>query len=431
MPKSNSLNILLIGSGGREDALAWKISSSALLRNLYIAPGNPGSARFGENVPIDALDFPALIEFARAKKIDLTVVGPEEPLSRGIVNQFEKAGLTIFGPTQAAARLESSKSFMKEILRRANAPTARYEVCENYQSAIDALKNFDQNLVVKADGLCAGKGVVVADNYDQAREAIKTMMLDRKFGAAGERIILEEKLDGEEASVFAFCDGSNIELTPAAQDHKRIFENDRGPNTGGMGAYSPAPIVTPEMFDLIRSSILEPTVATMAATGNLYKGILYAGLMIDNGQPKILEFNCRFGDPECQPLMARLKSDLVPIALACAEGTLDRIEPVEWSDLAALSVVMAANGYPGEYKTGAIIEGLDRAETLEDALIFHAGSKRNKRGQICVNGGRVLSVTGLGATIADAAKAAYRGVEKISWGDQRYRKDIGWRALGK
>lgn len=426
------MKILVVGSGGREHALVWKISQSPLVEGVYVAPGNAGTARMKkvENVTIGADEIGLLAQFAEEKEVDLTVVGPEAPLADGIVDAFLRDELLIFGPSKAAARLEGSKVFMKEVLTKAGVPTAKYEVHTDRDEAVAALERFGETVVVKADGLAAGKGVVVASNRDEAVAAIEMMLVDNKFGDAGATIILEETLPGEEASILAFCDGKNVVMMPSSQDHKRIGDGDTGPNTGGMGAYSPAPVVTPEMADWIEENVMKKTVATLAEMGAPYKGILYGGLMIGPDGPKVLEFNVRFGDPECQPIMKRMDSDIVPILMACAEGNLEGVK-VDWSDEAAVCVVMAAGGYPGSYEKGKVITDIDDADELPGVTVFHAGTLPNAIGQIATSGGRVLGVTATGADVKEAIDRAYAGVATIKFDGEQHRSDIGAKALGR
>lgn len=424
----DKLNILVAGGGGRESALAWKISQSPLAGRIYAAPGNAGTARVAENVPIDAEDIAGLVKLAKEKSIDLAVVGPEAPLVGGIVDAFQKAGILAFGPSGKAAQLEGSKIFMKELLREAGVPTARYEAIVDREAAMAALDRFGEKVVVKADGLAAGKGVVVAGSRAEAAEAVDAMMTRKTFGEAGARIILEEALEGEEASIMAFCDGENYVMMPSSQDHKRIGEGDTGPNTGGMGAYSPAPVITGEMGRWIEKNIIRKTMEAMAARGRPYRGVLYAGLMITGDGPKVLEFNCRFGDPECQPVMTRMKSDIVPVLLACARGDLSGVE-LSWFDKHAVCVVMASKGYPGRYEKGKVIHGLSEAEAMEGVFVFHAGTKLSEDGKVTTAGGRVLGVTAVGEAIQDAIDTVYAAVSRISWDGAVYRKDIGRRAV--
>jgi len=421
------MKILVIGSGGREHALVWKIAQSPLVTKVYCAPGNPGIAELAENVAIKVDDLPGLLAFAKKEQIGLTVVGPELPLSLGIVDLFEDNGLTVFGARKNAAIIEASKAFSKDLMKKYHVPTAAYEVFTEIEPAIAFLDTLGLPVVVKADGLAAGKGVIIAQTRDEAIETITDMLSGNAFGNAGSRVVVEEFLRGEEASFLAFTDGSNIIPLASAQDHKAIFDGDKGPNTGGMGAYSPAPVVTPAIHEKVMQEVMRRTVDGMAAEGRPYRGVLYAGLMIDGGEIKTLEFNARFGDPECQPLLMRMKSDIVPVLLATAQGDISSIT-LEWHDKAAVCVVMAAGGYPGDYRKGDEITGLDKAAAIDDLFVFHAGTAR-KEGSFVTNGGRVLGVTALGTTVRDAIARAYDGVAAITWPGVQYRTDIGNKAL--
>lgn len=421
------MKILIIGSGGREHTLAWKIAQSPLVNKLYCAPGNAGTKMVAENVPIEADNLKALLKFAKEQKIDLTIVGPEAPLVLGLVDLFEKQGLKVYGPSQAAAQLEGSKIFSKEKMQKYGVPTASFKVFDNPQEAYDYCCKQSFPLVVKADGLAAGKGVVIAKDLEEVEEAIQDMMVKKIFGEAGERILIEECLKGEEASILAFCDGKNVISMVSSQDHKRIFDNDQGPNTGGMGAYSPAPVVTDEVMRFAQEKVLQPMVTGMAKDGIPYKGILYAGLMLTEKGPQVLEFNCRFGDPETQAVLPRLKSDLIPILLAGCEGRLNEVQ-LDWNEKTTVCVVLASKGYPGSYEKGREIKGLEVARQFEDVVIFHAGTKEEDN-KILTSGGRVLGVTAFGNTIRDAINLAYQAIEKISFDGMQYRKDIGKKAL--
>ena len=423
------MKILVIGSGGREHALVWKIAQSPLVTRIFAAPGNPGIGCLAENVALKVDDLPGLLAFAKKEQIDLTVVGPELPLSLGIADLFEEYGLKVFGARRNAALIESSKAFSKDLMKKYNVPTAFYEVFTEIDPAIAFIERHGAPIVVKADGLAAGKGVVVADTKDEAIAAVREMLSGNAFGDAGSRVVIEEFLKGEEASFLAFTDGRNIIPLASAQDHKAIFDGDKGPNTGGMGAYSPAPVVTAAIHDKAMNEVMRRTVDGMAAEGRLYRGVLYAGLMIDGDSVKTLEFNARFGDPECQPLLMRMKSDIVPILTAVADGDISGIE-IEWHDMASVCVVMAAAGYPGDYPKGDVISGLDEAAKIDDLFVFHAGTGE-KDGQFVTSGGRVLGVTGKGATVADAIEKAYEGVAAISWDGVQFRTDIGRKALGR
>ncbi|SHI81736.1 phosphoribosylamine--glycine ligase [Malonomonas rubra DSM 5091] len=423
------MKVLVVGGGGREHALCWKIAQSPLVETLYCAPGNPGIAEVAECVNIAADEIETLCEFAQAEKIDLTVVGPEVPLTMGIVDTFQEAGLEVFGPNKAAAQIEGSKGFSKNLMAKYNIPTADYQSFTEHADAVAYIKEQGAPIVVKADGLAAGKGVIVAMTEEQAIAAVDDIMLDQVFGDAGASVVIEEFMDGEEASFFAFTDGKNILPLASSQDHKRVYDNDEGPNTGGMGAYSPAPVVTAELHDVIVDTVVKPTIAGMAQDGCPYSGILYVGLMIKEGKPRVVEFNARFGDPEAQPLLIRMKEDIVPILQACARGELNQ-SSLEWHDKAAVCVVMASGGYPASFEKGLPISGLDEAAKIEDMVVFHAGTA-SKDGKIVNNGGRVLGVTGLGTTVKDAIDKAYDGVAAIDWQNVHYRKDIGARALNR
>ncbi len=421
------MKVLVIGGGGREHALVWKISQSPRVEKVYCAPGNAGIAALAQCVPINAEDNEALLAFAREEKIDLTVVGPEGPLSTGIVDDFEAAGLKVFGASRAAAQIEASKSFAKRLMVKYEIPTAAGQSFTDYESAERYVRQIQVPVVVKADGLAAGKGVMVCDTPEEALDALRRIMVEKAFGEAGDRVLVEERLTGEEASFLAFTDGKTVLPLPSSQDHKAVFDEDRGPNTGGMGAYSPAPVVDRTMRDRIMKEVMLPTVKAMAAEGRPYKGVLYAGLMIDRDTPRVLEFNGRFGDPEAQPLLMRLKSDIVDIMEAAIEGRLDTCR-LEIDKRAAVCVVMASGGYPGAYQKGAVISGLDRAARLADVRVFHAGTERRDQ-DIVATGGRVLGVTALGETVAAAVEKAYAAVAAISWEDVHFRKDIGGKAI--
>jgi phosphoribosylamine--glycine ligase len=420
------MNILILGSGGREHALAWTIAASPLTARLICAPGNAGIAQVAECAALDLSQHAAVIAFAKANKIDLVVVGPEAPLCTGIVDDLEAAGIKAFGPSKAAARLEGSKGFTKDLCQANKIPTAAYERFKSAAPAKDYVRRQGAPIVVKADGLAAGKGVVVAETVDEALTAID-MIFGGGVGSAGSEVVVEEFLIGEEASFFALCDGETAIALASAQDHKRAFDGDKGPNTGGMGAYSPAPVMTPELTQRTMDEIVLPTVRAMKAMGAPFKGVLFAGLMITEKGPQLIEYNCRFGDPECQVMMLRLMSDLVPALLAARDGLLKNFD-LRWYPRAALTVVMAANGYPGEYRKGSAIEGLAEAAALEQVAIFHAGTKA-EAGRILAVGGRVLNVCGLGRTIGEAQARAYAAVDKIRWPGGFCRRDIGWRAV--
>jgi len=422
------MNILIVGSGGREHALAWKIAASPMCDALFCAPGNAGIAQEAECVPIPADDLVSLIAFAKNEAIDLVVVGPEAPLVAGLVDRLEEAGVAAFGPSARAAILEGSKGFMKDLCAKYAIPTAAYGRFADLDEAKAFVRKRGAPIVVKADGLAAGKGVILCQTEDEALAALDQIMAKRAFGTAGAEVVIEEYLTGEEASFLALVDGENALPLASAQDHKAVGDGDTGPNTGGMGAYSPAPILTEALQREVMDTIMRPTVAAMAAEGRRFKGVLYAGLMITEEGPKVLEFNVRFGDPECQPLMMRLKSDLVPALLAARDGTLKSFD-LRWRDDVALCVVMAANGYPGAYQKGTAIGGLERI-TGDDVIVFHAGTSFQDS-RIVATGGRVLGVTALGPDIAAAQKRAYEAVDLIEWPDGFCRRDIGWRAVGR
>ena len=421
------MKILVIGGGGREHALVWKIAQSPLVNKIYCAPGNPGTATLAENLSIGVDQLDKLLAFAYENKIDLTVVGPEQPLSLGIVDLFESHGLKVFGPSQKAAFIEGSKAFSKDLMKKYNVPTAAYGVFTDQVEAEAFINRTGAPIVVKADGLAAGKGVIIAQTCEEAISAVRDMLSGNAFGAAGSRVVIEEFLTGEEASFLVITDGKNVIPLASAQDHKAIFDGDLGPNTGGMGAYSPAPVVTPAIHEKAMELVIRPTVDGMAAEGRPYRGVLYAGLMVKDGEVKTLEFNARFGDPECQPLLMRMKSDIVPVLLAVAGGDLADAG-IEWHDKAAVCVVMASEGYPGDYRKGDVISGLDQAAEIDDLYVFHAGTAE-KDGACVSAGGRVLGVTALGTTVKDAITSAYQGVSRIAWAGVQYRSDIGKKAL--
>jgi phosphoribosylamine--glycine ligase len=421
------MNVLLIGSGGREHAIAWKLAQSKNLTKLFIAPGNPGTALCGQNIPVGPDDTNKLLEFARQNKVELVVVGPEDPLAAGIVDKFESAGIKAFGPSGKAAQLEADKAFAKQLMRSSSVSTAESRTFDRFEDAKSYIASRDEPVVVKAAGLAKGKGVYVCDDPADGILAAEKVMCDRIFGPAGDRIIVEDKLLGEEASILAFVDGRNIYLMESSQDHKPIGDGDTGPNTGGMGAYSPAPVVTEDLMNQITREILVPTVDGMNRSGALYKGVLYAGLMITAGGPRVLEFNVRFGDPETQPILIRLKNDLLEVLLAVCDGTLDQVK-LEWDPRPAVCVVMASGGYPDDYQKGKKITGLEEAGKLEDVVVFHAGTKE-QNGQIITSGGRVLGVTALGRTIADAKTQAYQAVDKINFDGAYCRRDIADKAI--
>jgi len=418
------MRVLIIGSGGREHALAWKIAQSPKVNKIYCAPGNAGTASVAENIDISPDNIQALLNFALIKGIGLTVVGPEQPLVKGIADSFEESGLRVFGPSQRAAEIEGSKVFCKDLMKKYGIPTARYESF----NSLDQVKLFtkeDEPVVVKASGLASGKGVVLCRNGKEARSAIQSIMQGKVFGNAGDQVVIEEFLTGQEVSLLAFTDGKTILPLESAQDHKAAFDDDKGPNTGGMGAYSPAPIFTDELKKKVVDEIMIPTVRAMAKEGRYYRGILYAGLMLTESGPKVLEFNARFGDPETQPIMMRIKNDIVPIFEACIDGTL-ATQTLQWKPESTVCVVMAAKGYPGSYEKGNEITGLNLDEN-QQAMVFHAGTKLDN-GKVLTNGGRVLGVTALGLNINQAIKNAYSVVDKIKWDGIHFRKDIGSKA---
>lgn len=423
------MKVLVIGNGGREHALAWKAAQSPLVTKVFVAPGNAGTALEPnlENINIKANDISGLLNFAQQQQIDLTIVGPEVPLVLGVVDSFKKAGLNIFGPTKSAAQLEGSKAFTKDFLARHQIPTAEYQTFTEIDPAIAYIRDKGAPIVIKADGLAAGKGVIVAMTLEEAENAVRDMLAGNAFGDAGHRVVIEEFLTGEEASFIVMVDGKHVEPMATSQDHKRVGDGDTGLNTGGMGAYSPAPVVTDEVFTKVMEQIIYPTVNGMAQEGNVYVGFLYAGLMIDKqGNPKVIEFNCRFGDPETQPIMMRMQSDLIELCLAAVNGQLSTVKS-NWDRRPALGVVMAAGGYPGEYNTQDTIIGLP-TELTADCKVFHAGTIFEK-GHVLTNGGRVLCVTALGDTVLEAQQRAYQQVDKIHWHGYFYRHDIGYRAI--
>ncbi|CAN7633098.1 phosphoribosylamine--glycine ligase [Bosea sp. LjRoot9] len=420
------MNILLIGSGGREHALAWAISGSPLCDRLYIAPGNPGTAQCGENVVLDITDHSAVASFCKLHGIDLAVIGPEGPLVDGIADDLIAAGIKTFGPSKAAAQLEGSKAFTKELCAEFGIPTAGFGRFTDANEAKAYVASQGAPIVIKADGLAAGKGVVMAETLTEANEAID-MMFSGGLGAAGAEVVIEEWMIGEEASFFALCDGAHAIAMASAQDHKRVGDGDTGPNTGGMGAYSPAPVMTPALEEQVMAEIIRPTLTGMIARGIPFKGILYAGLMITAQGPKLIEYNVRFGDPECEVLMPRLKSDIVPALLASCDGVLDAFD-LRWSEEAALTVVLAAKGYPARPEKGSVIKGVEKAAALDDVLVFHAGTKQTAT-DLVADGGRVLNVVGLGKTVSEAQGRAYAAVALIDWPGGFCRRDIGWQAV--
>ncbi len=426
------MNVLIIGGGGREHALAWKTAQSDKVNQVFVAPGNAGTALEPNltNVAIGVEDIDAQVAFAKENQIALTIIGPEVPLVLGVVNAFKAAGLKCFGPDKDAAQLEGSKAFSKDFLAKHNIPTATYDVFTEIAPAHAYLDKVGAPIVIKADGLAAGKGVILADTIEEAKEAVSDMLAGNKFGDAGSRVVIEEFLVGEEASFIVMADGKNILPMATSQDHKARNNGDTGPNTGGMGAYTPAPVVTPEIHDRIMETVIKPTIEGMAKDGLPYTGFLYAGVMIDaNGVPKVLEFNCRFGDPETQPIMMRLQSDLAELCLAAIDGKLDSVT-AKWDQRAALGVVMAAGGYPDTYRKADVISGLENA-SASDLKVFHAGTALNDNGDVITSGGRVLCITALGDSVSAAQKRAYEGLKQVSWEQAYYRTDIGHRAVSR
>jgi phosphoribosylamine---glycine ligase len=422
------MHILLLGSGGREHALAWKIAASPLVTKLWCAPGNAGIAREAECLAVDITDHAAVIDFCRQNSVDFVVVGPDAPIAAGMVDDLNVAGFKAFGPTKAAGRLESSKHFTKALCRDNNIPTAKYQHFSDAEAAKAYVRQQGAPIVVKADGLAAGKGVVVAMSEPEALEAVD-MMFGGGFGGAGAEVVIEEFMEGEEASFFALCDGEHALPLATAQDHKRAFDGDRGPNTGGMGAYSPAPVMTDAINARVMDEMIMPTLRALKAMGTPYKGVLYAGVMVTKDGPKLVEYNARFGDPECQVLMLRMMSDIVPALMACADGQLKNFS-LRWYDDVALTVIMATRGYPGDYGKGSVIRGLDEAARVEGAEIFHAGTVA-KDGQILANGGRVLNICASGKTVGEAQSRAYQAVGRIQWPEGFCRRDIGWQAVAR
>ncbi|RMG73382.1 MAG: phosphoribosylamine--glycine ligase [Nitrospirae bacterium] len=421
------MKVLVVGGGGREHAIVWKLSQSKRVEKIYCAPGNAGISELAECVDIPLNDMEGLVNFAKYEWIDMTIVGPEDPLSKGIVDQFEKNGLKVMGPRKDAAEIEASKVYAKEFMKKYNIPTAEYRVFTSYLHAEEYVRMKGAPIVIKADGLAAGKGVIVAKTVDEAIDALKRIMKDRAFGSAGDRVVVEECLSGEEASYLVFTDGETILPMASSQDHKRVFDNDQGPNTGGMGAYSPAPVVTREVEEKILEKVMKPAIRGLKREGRKYKGVLYAGLMIKDGEPYVLEFNCRFGDPETQPLLTRLDTDLLEIALAISEEKLSSMV-LEWKPEASVCVVAASGGYPGSYEKGKPIKGLDAVKAMEKVVVFHAGTAF-RDGEIVTSGGRVLGVTALGKDIKEARDRAYSAIEKIEFEGMHYRRDIAQKAL--
>lgn len=427
------MRILVIGSGGREHALCWKIVQSPKCDKLYCAPGNGGISELAEIVDIKTDEIEGLLNFAKSEKIDLTVVGPEAPLVAGVVDRFEKEGVRIFGPRKELAKLEGSKVFAKELMKRLDVPTADFKIFDRYDEALKYVGTKNGPIVVKADGLCAGKGVIVCRTIAEAKDALKKIMVDRIFGESGNRVIVEDCLEGEEASIIVISDGTNVAPLASSQDHKRIFDNDKGNNTGGMGAYSPAPIVTDVVFKGIMEQVINPVIKGLAGSGKPYKGVLYAGIMLTRDGPKVLEFNVRFGDPETQAILPRLKSDLVGIIENSIDGKLGNYK-LDWDSRSCVSVVIASGGYPGDYEKGFQINGLDETACLKDVVVFHAATLLGKRSTdkhntYITNGGRVLNVTALGDNMQDAIDICYNAARRIRFDKMHYRKDIGWRAI--
>ena len=426
------MKVLVVGSGGREHALCWSIAASPLCDKLYCAPGNAGIAAEAECVPIGADDVPALVDFAKSEAIDFVVVGPEAPLCAGLVDRLTEAGIKAFGPSAAAAQLEGSKGFMKDLCAKYDIPTAAYGRFSDAEAAKAYIREQGAPIVVKADGLAAGKGVTVAQTLDEALAAVDDALLDGRFGAAGAEVVVEAFLAGEEVSVFAICDGNTALVLASAQDHKAVYDGDKGPNTGGMGAYSPAPVMDDDLAARVEAEFIKPTMAAMAAEGCPYQGVLFAGLMVDEKGPKLLEYNVRFGDPECQVLMTRLMSDVLPALIAAADGVLDTFDLRWYDDEVALTVVMASEGYPGDYEKGTEIKGIDTAMAAnENVMVFHAGTGRDETGKLLATGGRVLNVTARGATVKDAQTRAYAAIDRIDWPKGFCRRDIGWRAVAR
>ncbi len=420
------MKILVIGSGGREHALCWKIKQSKLCKTIYCAPGNAGTSEIAENIPINATEKKKLLKFALKEKIDLTIVGPETSLEKGIVDLFEKNNLKIFGPTKNATRIESNKAFAKKLMLEAKIPTAEFKTFTDSKKAIEYVKTKNK-IVIKASGLAAGKGVIICDNSKEAIKTIKEVMIEKKFGDAGNKIVIEEFLEGEEASFLVFTDGKTAKPMVTSQDHKQVFDGDKGPNTGGMGAYSPAPVINKKLEKKIMQQVINPLLKKMSEKKTLFKGVLYAGLMIKNNEVKVIEFNARFGDPETQVILPRLKTDLVKIMLASIKEKLAKTR-ISWSKKASCCVVLTSKGYPKKYEKGKQVKGLEKVKQLKNTLLFHAGTRKENE-KILTNGGRVLNVIGLGETIKQAIKTSYNAVEKISFNGMHYRKDIGLKAL--
>ncbi|MBI4843451.1 MAG: phosphoribosylamine--glycine ligase [Nitrospirae bacterium] len=422
------MKVLVVGSGGREHALVWKLKQSSRVDKIFCAPGNAGIAGLAKCIDIKADDINSLLNFAKYEGIDLTVVGPEDPLTKGIADAFEREGRLVFGPNKKASQFEGSKVFAKDFMLKYGIPTAQYRAFTTLAEAEEHVRLKGAPLVIKADGLAAGKGVIIAKTVDEAIEALRAMIIERKFGDAGNKVVVEECLEGEEASFMVLIDGSNVIPLASSQDHKRIFDNDEGPNTGGMGAYSPAPVVTPELEKEIMDTVMAPFMRGIAREQINYRGVLYAGIMVCGGRPYVLEFNCRFGDPEAQPILMRLESDLFDVMKLTAQGRLDEMR-LKWKDKSSICVVISSKGYPGEYEKGKAIKGLDSLSGRDDALVFHAGTRLNASGETVTSGGRVLGVTALGSDIKTAKENAYKAIEKIHFDGMHYRKDIGGKAI--
>jgi len=418
------MKILVIGGGGREHAIVWKLSQSKVVDKIYCIPGNAGISEVAECLEIESKDISALLDFVKYEWIDLTVVGPEDPLAKGIVDVFQKEGRRIIGPNQAGAQIESSKVFAKDFMKRHKIPTAEYKIFTSYTHAEEYIRLKGTPIVIKADGLAAGKGVFVCQNYDEAVDALRIIMKEKVFGSAGDKVVIEECLKGQEVSYLVFTDGKSIVPMVTSKDHKRLLDNDEGPNTGGMGTFSPNPAVTPELEQEILETVIKPTIKGLKSEGIIYKGILYSGLMIVNGKPYVLEFNCRFGDPETQVILPRLETDIIDIFMAISEQRLSKVN-VKWSDKASLCVILASEGYPGKYRKGLPITGLEMVKGLKDVIVFHAGTKFNEEGAIVTSGGRVLGVTALGNDLQEARQKAYSAVGLINFEGMQYRKDIG------
>jgi phosphoribosylamine--glycine ligase len=421
------MKVLVLGGGGREHTIVWKLAQSKRVDRIYCAPGNAGISELAECIDINPSDYDSLLNFVKYEWVDMTIVGPEEPLSKGVVDAFEKDERRIMGPSREASMIESSKVFAKDFMRKYGIPTAEYRTFTSYLHAEEYVRMKGAPIVIKADGLAAGKGVIVAKTVQEAIDALRLIMKDKAFGEAGERVVVEECLEGEEASYLVFTDGETILPMVSSQDHKRVYDNDEGPNTGGMGAYSPAPVVTPEMEELIMERVMKPVIKGMNREGIRYKGVLYAGLMIKDGMPYVLEFNCRFGDPETQPILTRLKTDLLDIAFSITDRKLSNMS-LEWRPEASVCVVAASGGYPGSYEKGKVITGLEDVKRMEGVEVFHAGTAFNNN-DIVTSGGRVLGVTSLGASIKDARDLAYAAMDKIHFEGMHYRKDIAGRAI--